>query len=98
MITWIARVSLSTTLDHVKGLFESHQRYRDLIRKLIHYARSYYILCVLEFCNQILPDLQRALKCKTLQPTIINQLLGVCHVLGSMYAKKSSIRSSSIGD
>ena len=32
---WIIRVSLSTTLDHIKCLFKSHQRHRESIRELI---------------------------------------------------------------
>ena len=59
--------------------------------------RSYYVLCALEFCNQVLPDLQRTLKQRTLQPTTINQVAGVSYVLGSVYAKKSTTRSSPIG-
>ena len=69
----------------------------DSIRELIHFMRSYYVLCALGFCNQVLFDLQRTLKQRTLQPTTINQVAGVSHVLGSVYAKKSTTRSSPIG-
>ena len=53
-------------------------------------------LCALGFYNQVLPDLQCALK--TLQPTTINQLLRVSHILVSVQKKKSSTRSSPIRD
>ena len=69
----------------------------DSIRELIHFMRSYYVLCALGFCNQVLFDLQRTLKQRTLQPTTINQVAGVSYVLGSVYAKKSTTRSSPIG-
>ena len=60
--------------------------------------RRYCVLCALGFCNQMLPDLQCTLKRRTLQLTTIIQLLGVSHVLGFMQRKKSSTRSSPIGD
>jgi len=49
MMTWIARVSSSSTLDHINDLFQSHQRYKDSIKELIHFVRNYYILCALGF-------------------------------------------------
>ena len=55
-------------------------------------------MCALGFCNQMLPDLQRTLKRRTLQLTTIIQLLGVSHVLGFMQRKKSSTKSSPIGN
>ena len=55
-------------------------------------------MSALGFCNQVLPDLQGALKWRTLQPTTIIQLLGVSHILGSVHTKKSSTRSNPIGD
>ena len=66
----------------------SHQRHKDSIRELVHSVRSYCVFSALGFCNQMLPNLQCALKWRTLQPTTINQLLGVNHVLGSMQRKK----------
>ena len=55
-------------------------------------------LCLLRFCNQMLPDLQHTLKWRTLQSTTIIQLLRVSHVLVSVHAKKPFTRSRLIGD
>ena len=60
--------------------------------------RSYCVWCVLGFCNQVLPDLQRALEWRTLQLTTVNQLLRVSHVLRSVQRKEVSTRASPIRD
>ena len=58
MITWLIRVSLSTTLVIYKTYFKSHQvqkrrcRTHTLCVKLLH-------LYALKFCNQVLSDLHR---------------------------------------
>ena len=95
MMTWMIK-AISTTLDHKKVYFKVIKN-TDSIRELIHFVRSHCILYVLGFCNQVLPDLQRALKWRTFRPTIVNQVVGVSHVLGFVHAKKSSTRSSPIG-
>ena len=95
MMTWMIK-ALSTTLDHKKVHFKVIKD-TDSIRVLIHSVRSYCILYVLGFCNQVLPDLQRALKWRTFRPTIVNQVVGVSHVLGFVHVKKFSTRSSPIG-
>ena len=58
MINWIARISFTKPLNHIKTLFQSHKKHRDLIRELIHSVRSYHVLCALGFCIQVLLDLQ----------------------------------------
>ena len=51
-ITWIIRVSFSTTLDHIKGLFWSHQSYKDSIRELIHYMNNYCVCASWDFVTK----------------------------------------------
>ena len=53
-------------------ILKSSMWHRDSIREFIYSMRSYCVLCALEFCNQMLPDLKRDLKWRTLQPITVN--------------------------
>ena len=57
IMTWIIRVSLSTTLEICKAYFKSHQVWKQRLRTHILYEKLLR-LYILGFCNQVLPNLR----------------------------------------
>ena len=58
MMTWMIRVSLSTTLVIYKAYFKSHWVWKQRLRTHI-LCEKLLCLCALRFCNQVLPNFQR---------------------------------------
>ena len=53
MITWIAKVSFTKPLEHIKLYFKVIKDTKTKFRKLIHYVRSY---CILVHLRILLPS------------------------------------------
>ena len=61
MMTWIARVSFTKLLEHIKAL-KSSKIYKIRLENSYTFEEATTFLYASGFCNQVLLDLQRVLK------------------------------------